>query len=130
MLALLPAPAETRYAVYDGLPNWTSLLANVAGMQMPARMIDSNVSVGFGINGPLWMISVIVCFYVVFPLVARPYYRPYYRHPFAGLALAAAITLGWRALVIHSPALLTAINAGDQPAWILQLTSTAITPPR
>jgi peptidoglycan/LPS O-acetylase OafA/YrhL len=101
----------------EGLPSVQNLTVHLAGLQMPARMFDSNLLIGFGINGPLWMISVIVCFYVVFPVVARPYYR----HPLLGLAIAAAVTVGWRELVLHAPGLFSALDTGHQPAWVVRL---------
>ena len=84
---------------------------------MPARLFDPNISIGFGINGALWMISVIACFYLVFPLIVRSYYR----HPLAGLAIAAAITIAWREAAVHLPQLFAALNAGDHPTWVVRL---------
>ncbi len=119
LLAFIALPPATPAIEVQGLPTLPNLAVHVAGMQMPARMLDSNVLVGFGINGPLWMISVIVCFYLVFPLVARPYYR----HPVAGLVAAAAVTIAWKEGVEHLPGVLAAINMGNQPDWVLQLTA-------
>jgi peptidoglycan/LPS O-acetylase OafA/YrhL len=110
LLALVPS-------VGPGLPSIPNLAVHSVAMQMPARLFDSNVAIGFGTNGALWMISVIACFSLVFPLIARPYYR----HPLIGLAIAAAIAFGWREAVNHLPGLLAALNAGDQPTWIMQL---------
>ena len=64
-------------------------------MQMAAPLFDAGIRIGFGINGPLWLISIVVTFYAVLPLIARPFYR----HPFAGLAIAAAVTVVWKELV-------------------------------
>ena len=44
-------------------------------MQMPAPLFDAGIRIGFGINGPLWLISIVVTFYAVLPLIARPFYR-------------------------------------------------------
>jgi peptidoglycan/LPS O-acetylase OafA/YrhL len=104
----------------EGLPSVQNLTVHLAGLQMPARLFDSNVLIGFGINGPLWMISVIVCFYLVLPVIARPYYR----HPLLGLAIAAAITVAWREVALHAPSLFTALDTGDQPQWVVRLIAT------
>jgi len=113
LLALVPAAISTA----EGVPSLPNVLVHLGGMQMPARMIDSNILPGFGINGALWMISVIVGFYLVFPLIAKPFYR----HPLAGLAIAAAITLGWKEAALHLSGPLTAFNLGDQPEWSVAL---------
>jgi peptidoglycan/LPS O-acetylase OafA/YrhL len=117
LLAFVAAPPPGPGVEAQGLPSFPNLVVHLAGMQMPARMLDSNVLIGFGINGALWMISVIVCFYLVFPLIARPYFR----HPIAGLVIAAAITIAWKEGAEHLPGVLAAINMGDQPAWVEQL---------
>jgi peptidoglycan/LPS O-acetylase OafA/YrhL len=117
LLAFAAAPPSRPGLMAQGLPSTEGLLVHLAAMQMPARLLDSNVSVGFGINGALWMISVIACFYLVFPLIARPYYR----HPVAGLAIAAVITIGWRESAVHLPHLFAAFNLGDRPNWVVSL---------
>jgi peptidoglycan/LPS O-acetylase OafA/YrhL len=78
-------------------PSAGDILVNLTALQMPVNLLEDGVSIGFGINGPLWMISVIVGFYVLFPFIARPYFR----HPFAGLAVAAAVAIGWKEAVLH-----------------------------
>lgn len=117
MLGLLAFATAPPGVAADGLPGIGSLTVHLAAMQMPARLFDSNFSIGFGINGALWMISVIACFYLVFPLIARSYYR----HPLIGLAIAAAITLGWRESAVHLPQLFAALNVGDAPSWAVSL---------
>ena len=121
MLALLAVDSHAGLASGiqrgEGLPSVQNLTVHLAGLQWPARLFDSNLLVGFGINGPLWMISVIVCFYLVLPLVARPYYR----HPLIGLAIAAAITIAWREVALHAPILFTELDTGDQPEWVVRL---------
>ncbi len=94
LLALVPGQADFRF-----LHRLPEILADMAALQMPIRLFDGTFQIGLGINGALWMISVIVCFYFVFPFIARSYYR----HPLAGLAIAAGITLGWKLAVIHLP---------------------------
>lgn len=61
---------------------------------------------GFGVNSPIWTMSVEVIFYAALPLFARWYYR----HPFTGLGIAVAITEGWHILTIRLPDVLAALN--------------------
>lgn len=112
LLALAP-PSPTL-----GAPGARDLLIHATALQMPARLIDPQIAHGFGLNGALWMFSVIVGFYVVLPLIARFYLR----HPLVGLVIAAAITLGWRHAALHSDGLLRAIEGGSAfPSWALEL---------
>ncbi len=117
MLGLLAFAAAPPGVAADGLPGVGNFAVHLVAMQMPARLFDPNISIGFGINGALWMISVITCFYLVFPLIVRSYYR----HPLAGLAIAAAITIVWRESAVHLPQWFAALNVGDHPAWVVRL---------
>jgi peptidoglycan/LPS O-acetylase OafA/YrhL len=72
--------------------------AHITFMQMPAQLIDTGANLGFGINPPVWLISIVVTFYFLLPLISRAYFR----HPLIGLAIAAAITLGWKELIAHA----------------------------
>jgi peptidoglycan/LPS O-acetylase OafA/YrhL len=100
------------------LPGADSVVVHLLALQMPARMLDGGLSVGFGVDGPLWMISVIVGFYVVLPFVAKPYVR----HPLVGLALAAAITVAWKEAAVHLVGVFEVLDQGSRPAWIVPLT--------
>jgi peptidoglycan/LPS O-acetylase OafA/YrhL len=110
LLAIVPIAAY-------GFPSVQNVAVHLVAMQMPARLIDPNLAVGFGLNGALWMISVVACFYLVFPLIARWYYR----HPIAGLAVAAAIALGWREAAVHLTGVFAAFSTGNPPDWLVQL---------
>jgi peptidoglycan/LPS O-acetylase OafA/YrhL len=101
-------------------PSAGSLLAHLATLQMPARLFDNDLAVGFGVNGPLWMISVIAGFYVVLPLIARSYFR----HPLLGLAAAAALTLGWKEAVLHAGGVFAALGDPSSPPWLIRLIAT------
>jgi peptidoglycan/LPS O-acetylase OafA/YrhL len=63
---------------------------------------------------------VLVAFYVVLPLVARPYFR----HPLLGLAAAAAATLGWKEAVLHLPGVFHALGDPSSPTWLTRLIAT------
>lgn len=115
LLVVVPGQADFRF-----LHRLPEILADMAALQMPIRLFDGTFQVGLGINGALWMISVIVGFYVIFPFIARSYYR----HPLAGLAIAAAITLGWKLAVIHLPGLFGWLDHSAEPAWVSQLIAT------
>lgn len=96
------------------------IVGDLAALQMPIRLFDATFPLGMGVNGALWMISVIVGFYVVFPFIARPYAR----HPLIGLALAAAVTLGWKELVLHAPGFFAWLDHSGEPTWVNQLIAT------
>ena len=115
LLVVVPNQPDLRFV--HRLPE---ILADMAALQMPIRLFDGTFQVGLGINGALWMISVIVGFYVVFPFIARSYYR----HPLAGLAMAAVITLAWKEAVIHFPGFWGWLDHSDEAAWVSQLIAT------
>jgi peptidoglycan/LPS O-acetylase OafA/YrhL len=97
-------------------PSVEDLAIHAAALQAPARLLDANLAVGFGVNGALWMVSVIVAFYIVLPLVARPYLR----HPLLGLATAAAITVAWKLGIAEFDGALSGIEGGAE-GWLMQL---------
>jgi peptidoglycan/LPS O-acetylase OafA/YrhL len=115
LLVVVPNQPDLRFI--HRLPE---IVADMAALQMPIRLFDGTFQVGLGINGALWMISVIVGFYFVFPFIARSYYR----HPLAGLAIAAAITLLWKEAVIHLPGFWAWLDHSDEEAWVSQLIAT------
>ncbi len=115
LLVIVPNQPDLRFV--HRLPE---ILADMAALQMPIRVFDGNFQVGFGIDGALWMISVIVGFYVVFPFIARSYHR----HPLAGLAIAAAITLVWKEAVIHFPGFWGSLDRSDEADWVSQVIAT------
>lgn len=105
LLALVLFPPESVYPV----PPFESVLTHLTVMQSPIRIFDPGISPGFGLVGPVWLISVVVCFYLLLPFVARPYYR----HPLIGLAVAAAITAGWKGAVSRVPQVFEAVSDGS-----------------
>jgi peptidoglycan/LPS O-acetylase OafA/YrhL len=62
--------------------------------------------IGFGVNGAMWTMSVEVVFYLLLPWVAGWYFR----HPFAGLALAVVSSHAWHTVTVNSAALLNWAN--------------------
>ncbi len=81
MALYLPGPGDLHSCAGS-----CDLPIHFTALQMPIRLFDGTFQIGLGINGALWMVSVIVCFYFVFPFIARSYYR----HPLAGLAIRLA----------------------------------------
>ena len=53
---------------------------------------------GLGVIPPVWTLSVEIGFYIVLAFVAAAYYR----RPFVGLALAAALLVAWHLLAVDS----------------------------
>lgn len=115
LLAFVPDQPDFRFI--HRLPE---ILGDMGALQMPIRLFDGDFQVGLGINGALWMISVIVGFYFVFPFIARAYYR----HPLAGLAIAAVITLLWKEAVLHLPGFWGWLDSSSEDAWVSQLIAT------
>jgi peptidoglycan/LPS O-acetylase OafA/YrhL len=89
-------------------PTIVELLAHVTSMQLPAQLFDQSFRIGFGINGPLWILSIVVIFYAVLPFIARSWYR----HPWIGLALTAVLTVAWKQTVDWAPGVFEAVSNG------------------
>ena len=78
-------------------PGALSVFSHFTGLQMPVTMFSSDVTVGFFVNVPLWTLSIELGFYIVLPFIAAAYFR----HPWVGLGIAAAITILWDVLFDH-----------------------------
>jgi peptidoglycan/LPS O-acetylase OafA/YrhL len=83
--------------LYPGLripatPTLADVAAHMTLLQSPAVLVDSHFPVGMGLDGALWTISALACFYLILPFIAGTWYR----HPFTCLAVAAVITVVWR----------------------------------
>jgi peptidoglycan/LPS O-acetylase OafA/YrhL len=63
---------------------------------------------GFGVNSPIWTMSVEVIFYFCLLLVARWYYR----RPFLGLGIAMTITELWHNATLHLTGVIDWLNIG------------------
>jgi peptidoglycan/LPS O-acetylase OafA/YrhL len=101
-------------------------------LEVPADMFRHVFYLGFGINRALWTLHSEVCFYVMLPFVAGWYFR----RPFLGLAIAAAITSAWKLTFVNLDQVNTTLGLGmsqhtvDQvfmaseiqfPAWIFSI---------
>ena len=65
-----------------------AVLAHVVFLQHVVYPFES----GFGVHGIVWTMTIVVCFWLLYPVIARPYAR----HPFIGLAVAIALMVAWR----------------------------------
>ncbi|MEK6272390.1 MAG: acyltransferase [Actinomycetota bacterium] len=77
-------------------PALGSIPVHAAFLQVPVAMFHG-LALGFGADGPLWTMSLEVTFYLILPFVAAWYFR----RPFVGLLIAAAITVMWHEALIH-----------------------------
>ena len=111
LLALAGAPA----------PGVRESVVTFAGQDTWASLFDRSFAVGFGINGPIWTLTLEISFYVLLPLIASAYFR----RPLVGLALAAAISVGWRLGFAHISDLagLFGVDVGAGRAGELHLAS-------
>jgi peptidoglycan/LPS O-acetylase OafA/YrhL len=80
-------------------------------------MFDTNVVVGFGVNLPLWTLTLEVTFYIVLPLIAAWYFR----RPLVGLLIAALIAIVWRELFANLGDVLAAFGFHPSPERLGQL---------
>jgi acetyltransferase len=81
-----------------GLPDGGTIAAHLTMLQTPALLVADNFQLGFGVVPPVWTLSVEAGLYLVVPLVAGQYFR----HPIAGLLVAAGIVLAWSGLAHHA----------------------------
>jgi acetyltransferase len=73
-------------------PGWDEIVVNFAGQAPWASLVKPGFTTGFGLDGPIWSLTVEISFYIVLPLVASAYWR----RPLLGLAIAAAVSVLWR----------------------------------
>jgi len=100
MIALIPVDFE------PAMPSLGNFLLHFFDLQTVNRMINPGVSIGFWIDGALWLVPVIAGLYLLFPLVAGFFYR----HIWTGLAIAALLTVCWKLAPVHLPALFQEIS--------------------
>ncbi len=98
-------------------PGVGEILLNFSGEHGIATMWDVNTSAGFGINLALWTLSLEITFYIVLPFIAAAYYR----RPFVGLAIAAAIAIVWREAFAHMDVIAGWFGAHPSPTRLIEL---------
>ena len=91
LIAVAPPhdPSNQTLGPLIGFPSVGAILAHATFLQTP--LIVAGVPLGFGLDGPVWTLSVEIAFYLVLPFIASAYFR----HPWRGLLIAAAISLAW-----------------------------------
>lgn len=94
-----------------GLPGFGSIGAHLTMMQTPALLLADNFKLGFGVIPPVWTLSVEAGLYITVPLIAAQYFR----HPLAGLLVAAGIVVAWRELALHAGDLTTFVGTSLSP---------------
>jgi peptidoglycan/LPS O-acetylase OafA/YrhL len=73
------------------LPDPGTFASHAVMLHTPAQLFVSDYSLGFGVLFPVWTLSLEIGFYILLPLIAGWWLR----RPFTGLALSAAIVIGW-----------------------------------
>jgi peptidoglycan/LPS O-acetylase OafA/YrhL len=102
-------------------PGWDEVLVNFAGQAPWASVVSSGFSTGFGLDGPIWSLTVEISFYIVLPLVASAYWR----RPLVGLAIAAAVSVLWRIGLTHVTDLADLIGIDLSPSRAQEIRSAA-----
>ncbi|MBK8293928.1 MAG: acyltransferase [Solirubrobacterales bacterium] len=74
-----------------------SIGAHALGLQTLLYYLPDGSKPGFGVNGPVWTLTVEISFYLVLPIVAIAFYR----RPRAGLLIAGMVALVWTQTVFH-----------------------------
>lgn len=77
--------------VQPDMPTVGNFLMHFFDLQSIGRMLGT-LNTGFGLDGALWIMPVIAGLYLAFPFIARFYHR----FIWAGLAIAAAVTVFWK----------------------------------
>jgi peptidoglycan/LPS O-acetylase OafA/YrhL len=89
-----------------GLPSVGSIATHLTFLQTPALLFQPDYQLGFGVVPPVWTLSVEMAFYIVLPFVAVSYYR----RPFVGLLIAAAVVVLWRLGATHADGIASAFG--------------------
>jgi peptidoglycan/LPS O-acetylase OafA/YrhL len=79
------------------IPGLGDLASNFSGQQTLVQMLSPGTPIGFGLDTPLWTLTLEIGFYIVLPFIAASYFR----RPLIGLAIALAIGVLWREAFSH-----------------------------
>jgi acetyltransferase len=118
LLAALPQSAR----VADGLsavpmPGAGEILLNFSGQQTWATLFDPSQAPGFGVDVPVWTLTLEIAFYLVLPFIAASYFR----RPLIGLAVAAGIAILWREAFANIIGLADLVGVSVSPLRAIQL---------
>ena len=103
MIVLIPVPFQ------PAIPSPGSIVIHFFDLQTVVRMLDPGFEVGFWIDGAVWMIPVLMGLYLVFP----PFSRLMLKRPWIALALALAVTVGWKFGVHHLTGFFSWLAGGE-----------------
>jgi peptidoglycan/LPS O-acetylase OafA/YrhL len=103
------------WPVLGAIPNASEIAVNVTGTHQVFALFSSGYLPGFGIDLPMWTLSIEIGFYVVLPFCAAAYFR----HPLAGLATAALIAIAWRLFFDNFGSISDSLNLGLTPQEII-----------
>ncbi|MSO42437.1 MAG: acyltransferase [Solirubrobacterales bacterium] len=127
-LALLLTLATISLLLDRAIPDLGQMLWNFSGQQQWASFFDPAFQVGFGHNFVTWTLTLEIGFYLILPFIAATYFR----HPIAGLAISALVSVAWRLAFLHVQGIadllggqisdqrggeLLASSAGQLPSW-------------
>jgi len=102
-------------------PSAFDIFLHLTTLEVPAEMFRNVFFLGFGINRALWTLFSEVCFYLLLPFVAAWYFR----HPFFGLGIAAAVTSIWKLVFVNLESVSSFLDLGLTPATIVRLETAA-----
>jgi peptidoglycan/LPS O-acetylase OafA/YrhL len=74
------------------IPGLGEMAVTFAGQDTWATLFHHGFVAGFNVNWPVWSLTLEIGFYIVLPFIASAYFR----RPLLGLAIAAALSIGWR----------------------------------
>jgi peptidoglycan/LPS O-acetylase OafA/YrhL len=99
------------------MPGLDDYLSNFTGQQTLIQMISPGVPIGFGLDSPLWTLTLEVGFYIVLPFIAGTYFR----RPLLGIWIALAISVFWREAFDHVHTIAGWLGADVSPTRAVQL---------
>ncbi len=91
-------------------PGVGSVAIHALFLHVPAALFEP-FAMGFGVDQPVWTLSLEVTFYALLPLIAGRYFR----RPLLGLALAAAVTALWHEAIMHLTAIASFLGVQASP---------------
>jgi peptidoglycan/LPS O-acetylase OafA/YrhL len=111
VLVLMAADPDTT------LPGFGDAVVTFAGQDSWATLLTSGFATGFGVNGPIWSLTLEIGFYIVLPFIASTYFR----HPLVGLLIAALVSIGWRVAFKNVTDIADLVGADPSPLRVAEL---------
>lgn len=118
ILVLIASVQVTPEIPFPPLPE---IALNFTFLEVPAEFFRNEFFLGFGVDRAIWTLWSEVCFYALLPFVAAWFFR----HPFVGLAIAGAVTAGWKLLFNNISVVASWFGVDVSPAEVLDLTNAA-----